>query len=586
MRPRTIMAAGAIALAVALPLRAGAVDSIVAGSATLDPPTLNVLGVVVPITSGDDDHDASAAVRYRRSGTSTWSTALPLLRVRPDTVGSESPPGDYGLPAPARQFAGSIFGLSAGTSYEIEITVSDPDGGGGVQSLSGTTRTAPRSAPTNAVSIPVATDAELAAALANAAAGHVIEIAAGTYRGPVTLSRSGTADNPIFLKGAGIGQVSLEAPGATYGLTVSGSNVVVEGFTVRGSDWGARLSGAENIAVRRMKFTDVNKGIDARNGSRRNFYICDNVLEGRFTWPNVSSSTWDQEGIVVTGQGHVVCYNTLSGFGDALGLSQNTSIPNVAIDFYGNEVLWTGDDGLELDYGHRNIRAFANRITNSGMGASVQPAWGGPIYIVRNVFVNQAHSPYKFNNDPTGILVYHNTSVRTRGPGNYGGWAWPQLGYQQANGAWSYVANFRFINNIAIGATGPANFTSGIVLGEIDYNGWSPNGTFVFEDSYSSLADVQARSPFETNGRVLTAPVFTSVPAAGPDYTTFANPAVVTLRSDSNAIDAGTVLPNINDGFAGSGPDLGAWEFGRSTPSYGARNQTAAPNPPTNLRAE
>jgi hypothetical protein len=44
-----------------------------------------------------------------------------------------------------------------------------------------------------------------------------------------------------------------------------------------------------------------------------------------------------------------------------------------------------------------------------------------------------------------------------------------------------------------------------------------------------------------------------------------------TLRAGSKAIDAGVVLPNINDGFTGRAPDLGAWERGRPTPVYGLR---------------
>jgi hypothetical protein len=362
--------------------------------------------------------------------------------------------------------------------------------------------------------------------------------------------------------------------------------VFVEGITISGSDWGMRLSGAQNLVVRRTRITDVNQGIDGRNGSHRDYTICDNRLEGRFLWPNVSSATWDQEGIVVTGQGHVVCHNTLSGFGDALGISQNTSLPNAAIDFFGNEVLWTGDDGFEIDYGHRNIRVFDNRVTNSGMGVSVQPSWGGPIYIFRNVLVNQAHSPYKFNNDPTGILVYNNTSIRSNGPGNFGGSAWPQLGYQQADGDWSYVANFRFVNNLVVGATRPANFTSDIILGEFDYNGWSPDGNFVLSSSYSNLADVIARSPHETNGRILSSQSFPSLAGPGPDYTTFLAPADVTLNAASNAVNAGLVIPNINDAFLGGAPDLGAWESGRPAPVYGVRNTVAPPNPPTSLRAD
>jgi hypothetical protein len=43
------------------------------------------------------------------------------------------------------------------------------------------------------------------------------------------------------------------------------------------------------------------------------------------------------------------------------------------------------------------------------------------------------------------------------------------------------------------------------------------------------------------------------------------------LRPGSAAVDAGVVLPNINDDFTGRGPDLGAYELGRPIPHYGPR---------------
>ena len=43
------------------------------------------------------------------------------------------------------------------------------------------------------------------------------------------------------------------------------------------------------------------------------------------------------------------------------------------------------------------------------------------------------------------------------------------------------------------------------------------------------------------------------------------------LRPVSAAIDRGVVLPNVNDGFAGSAPDLGALEAGQPLPVYGPR---------------
>lgn len=53
-------------------------------------------------------------------------------------------------------------------------------------------------------------------------------------------------------------------------------------------------------------------------------------------------------------------------------------------------------------------------------------------------------------------------------------------------------------------------------------------------------------------------------------------PQVLTLKSGSAAVDAGDVLPNINDDFTGKAPDLGAHELGKPPPHYGPRAGTAA----------
>ena len=41
------------------------------------------------------------------------------------------------------------------------------------------------------------------------------------------------------------------------------------------------------------------------------------------------------------------------------------------------------------------------------------------------------------------------------------------------------------------------------------------------------------------------------------------------ISATSEAADAGAVLPNVNDGFAGAAPDLGAYEAGAPLPVYG-----------------
>jgi hypothetical protein len=43
------------------------------------------------------------------------------------------------------------------------------------------------------------------------------------------------------------------------------------------------------------------------------------------------------------------------------------------------------------------------------------------------------------------------------------------------------------------------------------------------------------------------------------------------LKPGSPAIDAGVVLPTINDDFSGKAPDIGAYESGKPIPHYGPR---------------
>jgi hypothetical protein len=41
------------------------------------------------------------------------------------------------------------------------------------------------------------------------------------------------------------------------------------------------------------------------------------------------------------------------------------------------------------------------------------------------------------------------------------------------------------------------------------------------------------------------------------------------LKPNSAAVDRGTELPTITDGFTGAAPDLGALEYGKPLPHYG-----------------
>jgi len=67
--------------------------------------------------------------------------------------------------------------------------------------------------------------------------------------------------------------------------------------------------------------------------------------------------------------------------------------------------------------------------------------------------------------------------------------------------------------------------------------------------------------------------VFENLSPPGPDPRTIYDPEEFDfrLRPGAAAVDRGLILPGINDGFVGAGPDLGAWELGREIPGYGPR---------------
>jgi hypothetical protein len=513
------------------------------GALEADPPTLVSLGVYLPIVRGDDNRNAMAHVKYREQGTNTWLTGVPLLRVRPE----------FADIAREESFAGSIFGLDEGTTYEVEVNIDDPDGGSTTRSLIISTRSYPTSAPQAPRTIDVASSEELAKALSNAAPGDVITLAPGTYVGDFVVKRgvNGTPENPIFIRGTDRDAVVIRGK-TSHGFQIYGDYVTLEDITVEAGESGIGIVArdCEGVVIRRTWITDVDQGIVLTRGTNRNFDIYENVLGGRNKWPLIDRSTWSDEGIAATGEGHAIFENTLFGFGDALGLSRFGDIPNRSIDFYRNEVLWTGDDGIELDDGERNVRAFENRVTNSATLISVQhnKDTGGPVYAFRNVGINQARMPFKLNDSPSGFYLLHNTSVKTLGADK---WLWVQ--YNNGN-----IQNFYLKNNIIFSASDFSkgiSFKAPISVADFDYNGYYPIGR---GRSFGGHDVLLREAPFE------------SEISLGTDYATFAIPQDVTLSASSEAIDAGATIPNINDGYVGEAPDLGAYERGAPIPKYGA----------------
>jgi hypothetical protein len=106
-----------------------------------------------------------------------------------------------------------------------------------------------------------------------------------------------------------------------------------------------------------------------------------------------------------------------------------------------------------------------------------------------------------------------------------------------------------------------------------DYDGYGSIGTGMFSGnvggvSFSSLAEMQTLTT-EAHGVELDLAAFEEAITFPSDPLTLAVPPTLTLAANGAAIDQGEPLGNINDGFAGTAPDLGAYELGQTLPVYG-----------------
>jgi hypothetical protein len=537
------------------------------GTPTLDRPTLTALGIVLPIT-GDDNFNASVAVQYRVTGTTLWYTGLPLFRVHAEIV--------VGYPT-TPQFAGTIFNLRPGMTYDIQLQVTDPDGSvNQAFSLSGTTRAVP-GLPATPNYVNVSDQTSLNNALQAAQPGDVITMANGTYTGPIYFFGSGTAQNPIIIQGASETGTIVDGGNCTDCniWEIYGSYIYLETMTLQNAERAVRFQtpGSQDNVVRWVTTTNTTLGIGSQ-ANQLDYYICDNILQGQIQWPLVYGTDGgleaNDDGINMQGFGHVVCHNTISGFGDAM----KTSEPgDRADDFYGNDILWTYDNGIELDLSQGNTRCFRNRFTNTWDTLSVQPIFGGPAYIIQNIVLNAADEQMKFHSqntvpieDPIGIMVYHNTFYSTQADLNLNT---PNTSHY-----------FDIENNLFIGVESSSwnavSWTGVIDHGLFDYDGYFPDGPMTFDflsgyAAWSNFAGVQAGLLEEPHGLVLNGLPFETPIQIPASWMTFMTPQDISLAPGSSPVDRGLILPNINEGYTGTAPDLGAQEVGCPEPIFGPR---------------
>lgn len=528
--------------------------------------TIRSIGIEWDV-AGDKDHDATCTVQYRPKQSAVWREALPLFRVDYQWWYA-----DRKAERPANLFAGSILFLKPATRYQVRLELSDPDGGAAAKTLSIATRPVPRP-PGHGRSLHVVPGSGggdgsdqrpfqgLKAAQAAAKPGDTFLLRGGDY-GSFTLVKSGGPDNHIVWKAAGDGDAVFDA------LDVAASYLWLEGLTLtRGQrSTGLRAQGrTTNVVIRGNRFTGFHYSLLLSRESQ-NWHIVDNRIIGD---NHPIRGGISGEGIELNHSGgHVVAYNRISRVADGI------SYPERNCDIHGNDIFDVSDDGLEPDRGYANVRMWANRIYNYKNNAiSFQPMRCGPWYIIRNQVIGRGQI-FKFRVQDRFLLA-HNTFVR-----------WGPAGNRM-----HHILSSLSRNNLYIAADGsspiwvaydcrqpqyclPNNYRR-TWMTDVDYDGfdwgtsprafrWENDRFFPDLKRFADAVGIQRHAV-----RVRKEDIFRSYEVPNKPGPVAAQH--LTLRQGSDAVDAGAVLPNINEDFTGKAPDLGAHEFGTPLPHYGPR---------------
>lgn len=326
-------------------------------------------------------------------------------------------------------------------------------------------------------------------------------------------------------------------------------HIHIKDFTFRGGD--IDLTGSSDTLIQNVTFyaTDRNLGPEG-NSVRGLIYTGDNNVVRDSRFDHIYSLM-----IRLNGEGNQVINNRFQrGFG-ANGPS--------AISLNGREHLISHNTFAELGRSAiGGIAAPETQIQYNDFSEVAQLTFDvGAIYLINS---SQGNTEIRYNtfhdidsklsnglyldNQTTDVVAHHNVFYSTSAFG----------GKINLPTSFALFFNNTFYNSGRIDAFSAT----------ADRNAY---GSKFFNNIYSTFdADLlNGGDPVELDGNFST--------SSGANFT---NPAVgdFSLQPGSGAIDAGVVLPGVNDGFIGSAPDAGALEFGE--PMFETGHNFASPPTP------
>jgi hypothetical protein len=494
-------------------------------------------------------------VRFRAAGAEAWQPALPLV-----------------FDARDGEWRGSIVGLQPDTAYEVHLQAGEV-----------------------AASVPIRTRSD------RFPIGATTHLPAGDSTELVTISQSGTAQAYHLVTVPPGGRVTLDAKNrGVANVIVDADYVIVRGLELRNAAQHGVLikAGRHDVVVEDCRITgwgrfagpvsfgntggDLDSAVYAEKGAGRL-----TIQRNRIEQPRGAASDWEAghpvgpQGISLINStgGNVIRFNEIvsaehNGFNDGIGGGSNFShagSPNRDSDIYGNLITNCWDDAIESEGANMNVRIWGNYLHQFYNGIATACTSRGPLYVFRNVWGESRHT----QRDPTGgaaiktgerdefgggrKFIFHNTALQPRGV---------------VNAFTSHVnPNCVTRNNIFDCRGTLATKQEKEPASDYDYDFFSGNergtareahgvrGTVAFLPTYRLEFYPAPRVTAVRFGKI-------STDMGGGTMREITDPVV---SRPNPVIDAGAILPNFNDDFAGKAPDLGAFESGRPPLEFGRR---------------
>lgn len=485
-------------------------------------PTFESIGILIRYT-GDANRNSTYSLKYRKTGDVKWLTAHKMDQL---VVGN--------------RYSANLVNLLPNTSYSMEFTFNDPDGGSHLKNITCVTRS--EVFPTGKKTTVSSRNKQLVISQSGTpTAYHVVESPAG-QTATIDVGKKARACVVVDADYVIVRGLRL-LNSMNHGITISPQrrHIVIEECEI--SQWGPP-GPMGSYGYGSGSGIYYNEGEHFKGGP---FVIQHNRIH---TPTGGATQQQGPQGITIIGGAgnHVLRYNHIKGTVQAplYGMaSTQMHEANRSTDIYGN-LFEEGYKGLSL-----TAYCWGTRV------------WGNVFSGVGDLFITKTKIPYI---DFQGQLyVWRNLFWNVRRPNGKGG----TMITPQGPGL------FYFYNNTAVHVPGQTT-RAGMCINTTQMNNFTAlNNVIDCEVPYSNSINPAASNPpiisvFEHN---LYRQTRTQLPlkpiweakgffSASPAYEKDPNTYNIYLNANSPGKDGGTTITNFVESFTGSAPDLGACERG------------------------